>query len=134
MAILWRESLETGVKEIDDQHKELFKAVNRLLDACGQGKGKEEVGSVIKFLEDYVVTHFTAEEKLQKESHYPEFDFHKQQHAEFIKSFAEIKKQFETEGVSMHFVPALNRMVVDWLVKHIGSLDKALGTYLKSKI
>ncbi len=36
MAIEWTMGLSTGVDEIDDQHKELFKRINRLLDACNQ--------------------------------------------------------------------------------------------------
>ena len=31
--------LETGNALIDSEHRQLFKAVNDLLDACSQGKG-----------------------------------------------------------------------------------------------
>ena len=65
MAIEWRESLATGHEEIDNQHKELFKRFNNLLTACNKGKGNEEVGNLLKFLSDYVVSHFAAEEQLQ---------------------------------------------------------------------
>lgn len=43
MAIEWTDELATGVNKIDNQHKELFKRINNLLDACNQGKGKDEV-------------------------------------------------------------------------------------------
>lgn len=63
MAIEWTQDLSTGSDEIDNQHKELFRRINSLLDACNQGKGREEIGKTVQFLEDYVITHFSAEEE-----------------------------------------------------------------------
>jgi hypothetical protein len=59
------------VDEIDDQHKEIFRRINGLLDSCRQGKGKEDVGKVINFLDDYVVTHFGREEKYVIDNSFP---------------------------------------------------------------
>ena len=64
MAIEWTEDLATGVNKIDNQHKELFKRINNLLEACNQGRGKNEVEKVIKFLDDYVIIHFSEEENI----------------------------------------------------------------------
>lgn len=71
MAILWTPDLATKVDEIDSQHRELFKRINDLLDACNQGRGKEEVQKVIRFLEEYVATHFGEEEKYMEKYNYP---------------------------------------------------------------
>lgn len=131
MAIEWNDDLATGVDEIDNQHKELFKRINSLLDACTQGKGKGEVGKVLNFLEDYIVAHFNAEEAIQKKHSYPEYEPHKALHDEFRKNFAELKKQFEKEGAGLPLVLRTNRTVVDWLINHIGRIDKALGAFLK---
>ncbi|MEK6776135.1 MAG: bacteriohemerythrin [bacterium] len=131
MAIQWTEELGTGVDMIDNQHKELFKRINDLLDACGQGKGIEEVGKIIGFLEDYVVTHFSTEEKYMTQYDYPDQLTHKGQHRHFINNFSDLKKQFETDGAGVHIVILTNRVVVDWLNSHIRKVDKALGTFLK---
>lgn len=32
--------LETGNSIIDGEHRELFRAVNSLMDACGKGQGR----------------------------------------------------------------------------------------------
>ena len=50
MSLTWNENLLTGVSKIDDQHMELFHAMNRLFDACNQGKGAEEIKHVFEFL------------------------------------------------------------------------------------
>ena len=46
--------LETGNALIDSEHRQLFKAVNDLLDACSQGKGRSQVESTLEFLVSYV--------------------------------------------------------------------------------
>ncbi|MDH4121535.1 MAG: bacteriohemerythrin [Deltaproteobacteria bacterium] len=134
MAVLWRNDLSIGVELIDNQHKELFVRINNLLDACTQGKGAEEVGSVIKFLEDYVVTHFTDEVGLMTKHRYPEIEGHKALHDQFIQGFNKLKDQFEKEGATINFVIQVNQVVVDWLVNHISRVDKKLGAFLKDKM
>ena len=63
--------LETGNALIDSEHRQLFKAVNDLLDACSQGKGRSQVESTLDFLVSYVAKHFGDEEKLQVQTSYP---------------------------------------------------------------
>ena len=87
MSIEWSLDLATGVDEIDKQHKELFQRINNLLEACNHGKGKEEVKKVIWFLEDYVITHFSEEERYMGKYDYPEYSGHKRQHLEFMENF-----------------------------------------------
>jgi len=134
MPIEWTTDLATGIDEIDGQHKELFKRINKLLDACRQGKGREEVKKVIEFLDDYVVTHFSAEERHMQKHDYPAYLNHKAQHTEFMENFSGLKAQFEKEGPGVSLVITTNRIVVEWLQNHIRKIDTALGAFLKTKI
>lgn len=131
MALQWTDALLTGVEQIDNQHKELFKRINSLFDACQQGKGKDEVMNVLKFLEDYIITHFAAEEKFQRENSYPDYPSHKAMHEEFKKEFYTFKK--ELAGATLSSVILTNRLLSSWWTEHIGKLDKALGAFLKGK-
>lgn len=132
MAILWSDDLATGVAVIDSQHQELFIRIGNLLDACSQGKGRDEVKRTIKFLEDYVVTHFKAEETHMITTAYPAYGDHKKQHIEFMENFEKLKNQFETTGPGLTTVITTNHLVVDWLKTHIRKVDKALGDHLKA--
>lgn len=133
MAIEWKDGLAIGVKEVDDQHKELFEKVNDLFNACNAGKGKEYIDNVIKYLQDYVVLHFSSEEKLQKQNNYPEYEGHKAQHEQFIRDFLALKEKIEKNGVTGLTIVQLNQVLVDWLINHIRKTDKAFGVYLKEK-
>ena len=44
--------LEPGNELIDSEHKELIDAINNLLLACGEGKGRGEIRKTLEFLND----------------------------------------------------------------------------------
>lgn len=134
MAILWKDDLSIGVDQIDNQHKELIARIDGLFEACNNGKGKEEVLKVIDYLGEYVVTHFSDEEVLQKKYGYPEYDNHKKMHTQFIKDFEVLKGNLDKDGVSPSLIIKMNKLLIDWLLNHIKKADKALGTYIKSKL
>ncbi len=132
MAIQWTEDLATGIDEIDDQHRELFDRINRLLAACNQGKGREEIGITVSFLEDYVVTHFSAEERTMLSSRFPAYAVHRSEHARFTAGLKDLRRQLDEEGPGIRLVILTNRIVVGWLKSHIRSLDKSFGAYLRA--
>lgn len=133
MAYSWDKSLETGNAEIDQQHKSIIEAINGLLEACSQGKGRTEVENTLKFLQDYVVKHFNDEEKLQLKSNYPEYNEHKKKHEAFKKTVNEIVQEYNTGGASIQLVAKVNTSVAGWLITHIKSDDKKVALHIKNK-
>jgi hemerythrin len=132
MAIEWNEKLATGNSNIDNQHKELFRRFETLLAACNQRRGKEEVHNLILFLGDYVKTHFSMEEALQKNHNYPHFPAHKKEHDGFIRDLDKLEEQLKLEGTSFPLVIETNQTMVNWLIKHINRMDKEMAEYLRS--
>ena len=133
MEIEWTDDLETGIGVIDEQHQELFRRINALLSACKEDMAMAAVGEVLKFLEDYIVIHFTAEENIQLHYSYPGYPLHKAMHESFIMDIEGLKKQFDKEGSSVAMVEHTNKVAVEWLLNHIKRVDKELADYLKSK-
>jgi hemerythrin len=131
MAIKWSEDLATGISIIDKQHKELFIKVNDLINAMSKGKGKDEVGNIIKYLGDYVVFHFSAEERLMQDNKYPDYQPHKKQHESLINDFQQIKNDFTNQGASSFLTIEVQSRIGEWLINHIGKTDKAFGAFLK---
>lgn len=130
MAVSWNQNLAVGVMEIDGQHKELFNRINALLDALGQGKGKQELGNTLKFLEDYTKTHFTAEEKLMTKHSYPGYAVQKAEHTKFINDLSAMHKEFDAAGASLPLLIQVQKRTVEWLTSHISKMDKELGKFL----
>jgi len=131
MTIEWTQDLSVGVDIIDEQHKELFHKINVLLEACQAGKGKQAIAEVIQFLEDYVIAHFQMEEQCMLANEYPYYSAHKELHAKFMEDFCDLKEKFRSQGANLALLSLTNRVVVEWLVNHIGKVDKALGEFLR---
>ncbi len=123
--------LETGNSIIDNEHRELFRAVNKLLDECGKGKGRAAMESAIKFLLDYVDKHFAHEEDLQKKSNYPNQKAHFQFHENYKRKLREIAEQIPAAGPSVSDLAKLNSHIAV-LISHIRIEDKNLGAFLKT--
>ncbi len=135
----WKDELSVGIDIIDEQHKELFKRINDLVTAIKSSTCKYTIPEVIQFLEDYIVTHFSEEERYMMKFDYPEFSAHRTQHGIFMKNFIDLKKELEKlEGGkkrgSYELSVTTNQIVVDWILDHISKVDKKLGEFLKDKI
>lgn len=129
----WSSAYSVGVEVIDAQHRELFSRTNRLLEACQEGKGREVVGETLRFLEDYVKTHFSTEEGLMDKYAYPEALSHKKLHEGFMETLVKLKEE-AAKGAGLTLVTQVNKTVVDWWVNHILKVDKKLGAFLREKM
>ena len=124
--------LVTGNALLDREHRQLFDAINRLMDACGQGQGRAVLQQTLNFLNDYVKKHFGDEEALQKKSSYPGMAAHKQFHENYRSQLADASRVIAAEGPTIKAIGDLNRLV-GILVTHIRREDKKLAAYLKEK-
>lgn len=128
----WTERLSVGVETIDAQHRELFAAINALLREEG-GAALEEVPMIVTFLEDYVTNHFGLEEVYMRRLSYPDFPAHKGEHVSFIKDFYDLRDELDANGLTPELADRMGRFCGDWLVNHVGKVDKALGAFLREK-
>ncbi len=124
--------LETGNKQIDEEHRELFARVNRLMQACSSGRGRTEAGPAMDFLRSYVATHFRHEEALQRDAKYPDYAPHKQFHDQYEKKLRDIAAAVSASDVTLAELNQINQHI-SVLIMHIRLEDKKLGKYLKQK-
>jgi methyl-accepting chemotaxis protein len=128
----WDDSFVSGVRLIDIRHKRLFETVNRLIDACEQGKGKEELVKSLAFLSDYTVKHFAEEEALQQKYGYAEYPAHREIHEAFKKTVGAFAAELELQGPSEELVERLKREVGGWLVTHVKVVDLKMAAAIKA--
>ena len=131
MTFKWSPALAVGVKEIDSQHKELFKKVNDLLIAMRNSKGKEEIKETLRFMEEYTIKHFATEEKIMENYKYPGLEEQKIQHHAFMKRIHKMKSEYKIKGITSHLVILVETKICEWLIKHTGDLDQKIGEYLR---
>ena len=128
----WTEELAVHNETIDNQHKELFNRINALIEAIKHAKEQEEIQKIIDFLGEYVVVHFTAEEKIMRHHDYPELAYHQGLHNKFIEDFKKIKKEIEVKQDNYSYVVLRTQILItDWLINHIYTQDKQFGKFMK---
>ena len=132
--IVWCDSLLIGNELVDNQHKEIFKRINELVFACEGAPGSGKIEEILKFLVDYALRHFTDEELLQLEYHYPEYKKHKGMHDDFMAEINGFMRRFKESGASAGFTGELNSFLVNWLITHIQKHDKKIGDYIRGQL
>ena len=124
------QDLITGNSLIDSEHRQLFAAVNDLMDACSQGRGRDQIQQTVRFLNDYVMKHFGDEERLQTQSKYPNYPAHKQFHDGYCRQLSQVTQELLQQGATVKALGDLNN-VVAVLVSHIRTEDKRLARHVK---
>jgi len=132
MALLtWQDKYSVGIREIDDQHKQLINMINELNDAMLAGKGKDALLPVLNKLASYCVSHFAVEEKMFASHAYPESADHIMKHEKMTAKVKDLIAQVQS-GKTTISIDVMN-FLKNWLDKHIMETDKKYGPYLNSK-
>lgn len=129
----WTPDLETGIREIDGQHKRIVEYINQLYDAR-TSHDRAGVGVVIDEAVDYTLSHFAFEEALMVDAGYMYSGPHKKVHELFTRKVGDYRLRFEAgEDVA----DELHAMLSRWLFNHIRNDDKsyadAVKVYMKNR-
>lgn len=128
----------TSVQTVDDQHKRLFELLNDLHMAMEEGRAEEEIGDVLRDLEEYTEYHFTDEEGMMRDCGYSDvcnacFDDHRSAHEEFATRVSQLRERHENgEFITMDVL----QFARDWLDSHIAGeeMDQDYGDYVRREL
>jgi hemerythrin len=122
----WSEKYATGLPQLDDQHRMLFRMAADFRAALDEGEGSGVYGNLLQSLDLYARSHFRFEEACMTKYACPAADLNRAAHQSFVENLSRYQKKFATSG----FTPDDGRELVDhldaWLDNHIGSLDSQL--------
>ncbi len=130
MLLQWSEALEVGHPIIDYDHQMLIGLVNELDRAVQMGQGAEKVAQVLDRLSQDIETHFAREEKLFEQTAYPLVEKHKQHHRDIENLVRTFQAAYEENPASIDLNKLL-KFLKEWLMKHIGKLDKGYAPYVE---
>ena len=127
----WEAEYETGIKEVDDQHKFLVEVINELFNAFMEKKHDEELKEIIKKLEDYTIFHFRTEEEYFKPYEFSYKETHLNAHKYFIEQVQKFRDDYYNARVSITFT--ILNFLRKWLIEHIQGTDKKTFQELRDK-
>jgi hemerythrin-like metal-binding protein len=127
-------TMATGENDIDQQHRNLIDMINQLGDAVREGREREGLNPLLDFLTDYVIKHFSAEEKRMDERRCPAADANKQAHAKMLAAYTDWRKKYDTGNDPKGMVLELQKLLSKWLVTHVCGIDCSLRQTAAAKV
>jgi len=126
----WNEEYRTGNVILDDQHRELFRAVKRLHDSFKAGRGPQEISVVLDFLAEYVPKHFGEEEFYMECMGFPDIGAHRLEHRLLACRVEELRSRHFIDDPSLGI--GASQLLYQWLRDHILVLDMAYVEYART--
>lgn len=133
MSIEWSPAIAVGHATIDEQHRQLLRHFNDLLEACRKKEGKQELQTLFTFLQNYTQTHFREEEGIMESCSYPDLGTHRKAHREFEKRLQELQDTMRERGPSLAVIVETNQALLKWIVFHIKNIDVVMGRFLQER-
>lgn len=127
--IEWRKEFETGVSEVDHEHRELVDLINELHEQVGAGASKETIIAFLGEVFAKISAHFALEETVMRKHGYDEYAEHKAEHEKLLDDLRDIMDDVEAETAE-DYQWALGTAVRDWFVNHFKTKDARLHKLL----
>jgi hemerythrin len=130
--IQWSEKFSVGVKELDEQHQQIVKMLNRLISAREHiDTHSEEISDILQEMTRYAQKHFKTEEKLLEAYDYPDLEKQREEH----RSYRLKTLDFSTATmIGVNAVPEiLIAYLFDWWNHHILDDDMKYKPFFKEK-
>ena len=114
-----------GVAEIDEQHRQLVKRVNKINRAIINKLPIVETEALFMQLVEFTVFHFDTEHRLMVQYQYPGQAVHDHEHQSLIDEIERLADEF-SRGNDLLVLQTIK----DWLIGHIEGADKPLGAFI----
>ncbi|MCB1034494.1 MAG: hemerythrin family protein [Acidobacteria bacterium] len=130
LRIAFDDSLKTGSRMVDVQHKFLIDIINDLADAIHGGQAGMVVKKNLNLLKYYTEWHFEKEEECMERFQCPAYEVNKKAHQWFIETFEGFQSEYRQNSEPQAAEEIGRRMykeLTSWLVKHIQRVDSQLA-------
>lgn len=133
LTLTFNSGIETGIFEIDEQHKVLIDKVNELYNVVLTSPKSCKVIDFIEYTEFYMSIHMETEEKYMEKYNYHGTLEHKYSHIDLKNKFKILREL--TNQNSKRYLSILETLKIsDWLAEHLETEDKKFANFLSSKI
>ena len=127
----WTKAHAVFVREIDEQHRNLFRMAEELHRAIPAGADLSRTLELLRALVASTEEHFAYEERLMRSTHYSAYNWHKQQHETLRKRMSEFSPRIENGETDAAIL--LLEFLSGWLKDHVGLTDRMLGAHLRNQ-
>ncbi len=129
----WREELSVGHPDIDNDHKVLISIINDFEKTVDNWPGEKVIHEVLIKLHDYAGQHFSREEDIQVNHHYPFREEHKREHNILLAQVVDRANRYfikKTEPITKEALQGVAEFLKHWLVDHIIKSDLRMRRFV----
>ena len=128
--LTWSISHAVFVKEIDDEHKEIFAALADVHKLCDAGAKLPEIRKATARLVTRMTDHFAHEERLMRAARYESINWHRKMHLAGkwrVEAFVDRLLEGDPEAG-----PELVEYLTQWLHNHTKVADRMMAAALRN--
>lgn len=125
----WNNSFETGIPQIDEQHKRLINLLNLLASHLAYQSDMLVLDNIFKELAEYAIYHFNSEGEVWHQYFGENDDWvlqHQKEHDSFLVEVLKLKAE-EKEKTFNDVIEDLLSFLTHWLAFHIVDSDKRMA-------
>lgn len=123
--IEWRREFETGIAEVDHEHRELVGLINVLHREIEAAASKPVVAAFLGEVLARISAHFALEEAAMRRARYDAYAEHKADHEKLLDDLRDIMDAHHDDRAA-DYAGDLRSAVQDWFVAHFKTHDARL--------
>jgi len=131
---VFNEQFSSGIPFMDNSVKRFILELNKLSDAMKRGEGREYVFFALDYLKDFCETQLALENKVMLQYDFYDYANHAEAHTKLREDIISIMKKCDESGADHSTPLTVQRLMADWLMRHVSKSDKVLGDYLKVQL
>lgn len=129
MALIeWRTEFETGIAEVDAEHRDLIELINALHQEIRDKADSHTISAFLGEVFARIAAHFALEETVMRKHAYDDYPAHKAEHERLLDEIRDIMDAYEAGTVDCD--AALSGTVRDWFIDHFKLKDARLHRLL----
>ncbi|MET0986508.1 MAG: bacteriohemerythrin [Steroidobacteraceae bacterium] len=122
--LIWEQEYDCGHAQMDDEHRELFRLANKLIDASLRASANTVVlSAALTQLLEHLETHFKEEEEMLARLRYPELEEHRRAHQGLLRRARKMKEMLLTGRVTVGAI--VEFLAEDVVARHLLGVDRA---------
>lgn len=126
----WKAEFSVGEQAMDDEHRHMIDLINAVYAELSEHRDADSIERFVGDTYNAVASHFALEERLMRESSYPEYQAHKDDHEILLDQILEMMDAISDDAESG--LVLLENRLSDWFRQHFATFDARLHGKLKS--
>ncbi len=122
----WSDDFLTGIRKMDEQHKEWLRILNKFYDTVNMENLPEKLAALLDEAIAYTEFHFREEEAMLAKHRFPDLTLQKKEHERIKKELLAFKGRLE--GDLLYISKPVTDDMKDWFYNHVTGLDRNYGS------